>query len=194
VRSVGGSRSRAARWRPSRRCSPPGNCTCGSPRRPTSRRTCPTGAAAGPFRPDAEFGVQYRSLDALAADNPGRLDPYRPLLDNSTASPPVWAFFGNSFVQAPGMLADTTRQRVPQRVVFNLGKNEPVPVRLAHAAFLLDSGLKPERVFVVFTPLDVHSFAIHGSTSSARRPAARWHTLLECRRPVGGWCATACSR
>lgn len=119
------------------------------------------GAAPGPFRTDPEFGVQYRSLDALRADNPGALEPYLPLFNNPSA-PPAWAFFGNSFVQAPGMLADTSRQFVPSRVMFNLGKNEPVPVRFAQAALLLDSGFKPERVFLVFIPLDVYSFAVHG--------------------------------
>lgn len=121
----------------------------------------PDSSAPGPFRADPEFGVQYRSLDALRADNPGALEPYLPLFNNPSA-PPTWAFFGSSFAQAPGMLADTTRQRVPQRVAFNLGKNEPVPVRLAQAALLLDSGFQPERIFLVFIPLDVHTFAVHG--------------------------------
>lgn len=114
----------------------------------------------GPFRDDLKYGVQYRSLESLAADNP-RLNPYLPLLNNPHA-PPTWAYFGNSFTQAPGMLADTSRQFVPQRMIFNLGKNEPLPVRLAQAEFLLDSGLKPERIFLVVTPLDVYFFAEHG--------------------------------
>jgi len=60
------------------------------------------------------------------------------------------------------MLADTTREFVPQRVTFSLGKNEPFPVRLAQVEFLLDNGLKPERVFLVVIPLDVYTFAAHG--------------------------------
>jgi hypothetical protein len=121
----------------------------------------PDADRAGPFRPDPKYGVQYRSLEALAADNPGRFEPYRHLL-NSPSAPPTWAFFGSSFAQAPGMLADTSRALVPQRLTFNLGKNEPVPVRLAQAEFLLDSGLAPERIFLVVIPLDVYSFALHG--------------------------------
>jgi hypothetical protein len=121
----------------------------------------PDSDRAGPFRDDPKYGVQYRSLDSLDADNPGRLDPYRPLFHNPNA-PPTWAFFGSSFAQAPGMLADTSRQFVPQRVTFNLGKNEPFPVRLAQAEFLLENGLKPERIFLVVIPFDVHTFALHG--------------------------------
>ncbi len=120
----------------------------------------PDGDRTGPFRDDPEFGVQYRSLDALAADNPGRFDPFRPLFHDPNAR--VWAFFGTSFAQAPGMLADTTRKHVPQRTTFNLGKNEAFPVRLAQAALLLDSGLKPERIFLVTIPLDSLAFVQHG--------------------------------
>ncbi|MCI0702372.1 MAG: hypothetical protein L0241_14915 [Planctomycetia bacterium] len=121
----------------------------------------PESDQSGPFRADANFGVQYRSLEALAADNPGRLDPYLPLFNNPNA-PPMWAFFGSSFAQAPGMLADTSRKLIPNRMTFNLGKNEPFAVRLAQAAFLLERGLKPERLFLVCIPLDVHHFALHG--------------------------------
>lgn len=156
--------------------------------------------APGPFRADPAFGVQYRSLDALRADNLGRLDPYLPLLDG-TAGPPVWAFFGNSFVQAPGMLADTARAHVPQRVVFNLGRNEPVPVRLAQAALLLDSGLKPQRMFVVLIPLDVQSFAVHGldqhrATSGGalayapRTPPVGGAVVRNSRLALKGWTRT----
>ncbi len=116
---------------------------------------------AGPFRPDPRYGAQYRSFDALAADNPGKFGPYRRLFNNPTP-PKVWAFFGSSFAQAPGMLADTARQYVPNRRTFNLGKNEIVPVRLAQAEFLLDAGLPVERVFFVVIPLDGFSFAMNG--------------------------------
>jgi hypothetical protein len=143
------------------------------------------GERAGPFRPDARFGVQYCSLDALAADNPpGRLDQYRVLFDNPDA-PPTWAFFGSSFAQAPGMLADTTRELVPQRVTFNLGKNEPLAVRLAQAAFLLESGLKLQRIFLVIIPLDVHLFAQHALDQYRATPSG---ALAYAPRlpPVGG--------
>ncbi len=82
------------------------------------------------------------------------------------------------------MLADTARQFVPQRFVFNLGKNEPFPVRFAQAEFLLDSGLKPERIFVVIIPLDV-LFARHALDQYG---ATRGGALVYAPRlpPVGG--------
>ncbi|WP_439630508.1 hypothetical protein [Gemmata sp.] len=115
----------------------------------------------GPFEPHPIYGAQYRSLEALDADNPGKLSQYRPLL-NCPRPPKVWAFFGSSFAQAPGMLADTTRRFVPTRFTFNLGKNEIVPVRLAQAEFLLDAGLPVEHLFVVVIPLDGYFYAMHG--------------------------------
>ncbi len=133
------------------RVAPPGDL---APYLPQSDRV-------GPYRNDPKYGVQYRSLDALSADNPGRFEVYRPLL-TYPYPPPTWAFFGSSFAQAPGMLADTAREFVPQRLTFNLAKNEPVPVRLAQAEFLLDNGLRPERIFLVVIPLDVYTFAQHG--------------------------------
>jgi hypothetical protein len=107
----------------------------------------------GPFASDAEFGVSYRSWQSFCDDNPRvRTD----LSHDAPADPrPVWAFFGNSFVQAPGMLADTARAGVPERRVFNLGRNEHLCVRFAQLRLLLEKGLKPERVFVALMPLDV---------------------------------------
>lgn len=160
----------------------------------------PESRAQGQFRADPEFGVQYRSLDALRADNPGALEPYLPLFNNPEA-PPIWAFFGSSFAQAPGMLADTSRQWVPQRLTFNLGKNEPVPVRLAQAAFLLDRGLKPKRIFLVFIPLDVYTFAVHGLDQyrateagalvyAPRAPAVGGALVRNSRLALKGWTRT----
>jgi hypothetical protein len=106
----------------------------------------------GPFAPDAEFGVGYRSWQVFRDDNP-RLQTYLPF-DSSADARPIWAFFGNSFAQAPGMLADTARARLPERRVFNLGRNEHLCVRLAQVRLLLENGLKPERVIVVLMPLD----------------------------------------
>ncbi len=172
------------------RVAPPGDL---APYLPTSDRT-------GPFRTDPKYGVQYRSLEVLAADTPGRLDPYLPLFNNPSA-PPTWAFFGSSFAQAPGMLADTTRQFIPQRLTFNLGKNEPLPVRLAQAEFLLESGLKPERIFLVMIPLDVHVFAQHGLDQyratdggaiayTPRLPSVGGGLVLRSRLALKGWTRT----
>lgn len=114
----------------------------------------------GPFRADGRFSVQYRSWQAFHDDYADRLagpSPVTAPLD----SRPVWAMFGNSFVQAPGMLADTARERVPTRRVFNLARNEVLPVRLAQVELLLEHGLRPERVFVLLLPIDVVPFTQH---------------------------------
>lgn len=108
----------------------------------------------GIYKPDDDFSVTYRSWDAFAADNADRLREYLPLEANPDGRP-MWAFFGNSFVQAPGMLADQTRAHVADHHVFNLGKNEPLFVRLAQIKLLLEHGLKPERIFVELMPVDV---------------------------------------
>ncbi|MBM3978856.1 MAG: hypothetical protein FJ304_00960 [Planctomycetes bacterium] len=153
----------------------------------------------GPFRADPEFGVQYTSLEALAADNAERFEPYRPLFNNP--GPRVWAYFGTSFAHAPGMLADHTRGYVPQRVTFNLGRNEPYPVRLAQIALLLDGGLKPERVFLVTIPMDSLAFVQHGldqyrATPSGalayapRMPAVGGALVRNSRLALKGWTRT----
>jgi len=111
----------------------------------------------GPFVGDRTFGVSYRSFDAFAAVNAERLQPFLPL---GTPGAPLWAMFGNSFVQAPGMLGDTLRERVPERRIFYLGRNEDLPVRFAQVALLLDHGLRPERVFVVLLPLDLAGLGV----------------------------------
>jgi hypothetical protein len=67
--------------------------------------------------------------------------------------------FGNSFVQAPGMLADTARARLPDRRIFNLGRNELLPLRFAQARLLLDRGLAPERLFFNLMPVDAIQLA-----------------------------------
>jgi hypothetical protein len=108
---------------------------------------------SGPFVPDDDFGVTYRSWEAFSDDNAERLRAFGPF-DPSSDSRPTWAFFGNSFVQMPGALADTTRAAVGDRRVFNLGRNEHLPVRLAQIRFLLEQGLAPERVVMVLMPLD----------------------------------------
>jgi hypothetical protein len=77
------------------------------------------------------------------------------MADGNGHGDPIWAFFGNSFVQAPGMLADRSRERVRDRRVFNLGRNEHLFVRLAQITLLLDRGLRPERLFVALMPIEM---------------------------------------
>ncbi len=108
---------------------------------------------AGPFAPHNDFGVGYRSWEVFCADNAERLRAFGPFRGAADARP-TWAFFGNSFVQADGMLADHARARVPDRRVFNLGRNEHLGVRLAQVEALLEHGLAPERIFVALMPLD----------------------------------------
>src|SRR5262245_57488432 len=62
----------------------------------------------GPFRSDPYYGVQYRSWEAFHDEYDAALKPHEFLFTTSNP-PPVWAMFGSSFVQAPGMLADTAR-------------------------------------------------------------------------------------
>jgi hypothetical protein len=115
---------------------------------------------SGPFRPGGRFGVQYASWQAFHDDYAERLPAYLPLSGHADGRP-VWAMFGNSFVQAPGMLADTARAAVPARRVFNLARNEVLPIRLAQIELLLSQGLRPERIFLVLLPIDALAFTQH---------------------------------
>jgi hypothetical protein len=106
------------------------------------------------FVPDDDFVVAYRSWDAFCAVNQPRLQEYLPF-EATNDRCGTWAFFGNSFVQAPGMLADHARTALPDRRVFNLGRNEDLLVRLAQIRILLENGMKPERVFFLLLPVDL---------------------------------------
>ena len=112
---------------------------------------------SGPFVSSRRFGVAYRSWEGLAEGNGDFLAEYLPF-DRSDGRP-TWAMFGNSFVQMPGMLADTTRARLPDVRVFNLRRNETLIVRLAQIEVLLEHGLRPERLLMVLLPLDVWDVA-----------------------------------
>lgn len=109
----------------------------------------------GLFAPDADFGVRYRSWDDLRGDYAERLAAFGPLHPTSADARPIWAFFGNSFFQAPGMLADTARESVHDRRIFNLARNELLEVRFAQVKLLLDNGLEPERIFIELMPIDL---------------------------------------
>jgi hypothetical protein len=111
-----------------------------------------TAPISGVLQPDDDFGVAYRSWDDFVADNTPAMTTW---LATATSDPrPVWAMFGNSFVQAEGMLADTTRAHVADRRVFNLGRNEDLWVRFAQIRLLLEHGLAPERLFIELMPTD----------------------------------------
>ena len=78
------------------------------------------GGLSGGYRHDPIYGVSYRNAEAFRAENTARLADTAPMFDGDHPTP-VWAFFGNSFVQASGMLADAARSRVENRDVFNRG-------------------------------------------------------------------------
>ena len=147
----------------------------------------------GPFRSDPYYGVQYESWDAFRADYADGLKPHEFLFD--TPDPPkTWAMFGSSFVHAPGMLADTAREFVPNRHIFNLGRNEFLYVRAAQVDLLLAHGLRPERIVFAMQPLDAAVFAhqtvemVHagpGRGPGLRPPAAAPRRRAHPPQPAG---------
>ncbi len=135
---------------------------------------------------DDDFAVAYRSWDAFHEDNAQRLQPYLPLCDHPDRRP-LWAFFGNSFVQAPDMLADHARARVTDRRIFNLGRNEHLFVRMAQVKLLLEKGLRPERIFMLLMPIDLTNLGPQPLRTI--RVTARGALTYEPRLPAGllGW-------
>ncbi|MGF1582220.1 MAG: hypothetical protein ACFCD0_23085 [Gemmataceae bacterium] len=107
----------------------------------------------GIYKPDEDFGVTYKDWNALKTENTQKWTEYELVLEGEEDLP-VWAFFGNSFVHAPGMLADQMRASVKHHKIFNLGKNVPVLLRLAQMKLFLEHGLEPERMFLSFLPVD----------------------------------------
>ncbi len=105
------------------------------------------------YRPDPVLGADYRSYEDFYAENLQRLTE----LGSIDSPSPTWLFFGNSFVQAPGMLADTARRARPDMRIFNLGKNIDLPLRVAQARMLLRAGLRPQRIFFILLPHDLWS-------------------------------------
>lgn len=150
----------------------------------------------GPYRSDSVYGVQYKSWETFREDYSEALKPHDILF---RPDPPItWAMFGSSFVQAPDMLADTARKHVPNRHVFNLGRNEPVYVRAAQIDLLLEHGLKPERIVFALMPLDVavlarHSFEMVKAGSGGamvfepRLPALGGSIVRSSRLALSGW-------
>ena len=104
----------------------------------------------GVYRPDPDLGADYRSLADFRAQYAARLkeleEPNRPRR--------VWAWFGNSFAQAPGMLADMAQKDLPEIGMFHLRRNAEMFLHVAQIRLLLDAGLKPERIILVLLPID----------------------------------------
>ncbi len=144
----------------------------------------------GLYAADAEFGAGYR-WEAFRRYAGERLATA--LSSPSNEAPPLWAFFGNSFVQAPGMLADAVRQQAAAVRFFNLGRNEHLALRLAQIKLLLANGLRPQRLFVALTPVDLlplgyqplHTLTVTAAgelTYTPRRPAGRLEDVLRASR------------
>jgi hypothetical protein len=110
--------------------------------------------AQGIYTSDPDFRLTYRNWEAFHDDNAARLELYLPF-SKFAAGPKLWAMFGNSFIQAPGMLADHARVLTPDHCVFNLARNEHFLIRLAQIKLLLESGMQPERIFIELMPVDV---------------------------------------
>lgn len=157
----------------------------------------PDDGRPGPYRSDPYYGVQYESWEAFRQDNTDGLKPHEFLFE--TPNPPkTWAMFGSSFVHAPGMLADTAREFVPNRHVFNLGRNEFLYVRAAQVDLLLAHGLRPERIVFAMQPLDAAVFAhqtvrmVHAGPGGAqafdpRLPPVGGGLIRHSRLALAGW-------
>ena len=108
-------------------------------------------AETGIYQPDPVLGATYRSYEDFAAQNAARLREHGPL----DAPKPTWLFFGNSFVQANGMIAETAARLLPDKRIFALRQNILLPLRAAQARLLLEAGLRPERIFFVIISVDL---------------------------------------
>ncbi len=107
----------------------------------------------GPFVPHPVWGYTYRNYEAFREIYKTELDAFGSLAGDSD-SRPTWALFGNSFVQAPGMLGDTAAQALPGHRIFYLKRNERLELRFAQMSLLLEHGLKVERVVLALLPID----------------------------------------
>jgi len=108
----------------------------------------------GIFRPDPILGADYGSFEAFRKIYSVRLGELGPL----SSPQPTWVWFGNSFVQAPGMLGETAQANFPQHRMFFLQRNEPVSLRVAQIRHLLEQGLQPQRIFFALLPIDIEGF------------------------------------
>jgi len=146
-------------------------------------------AGSGIYKPDPVLGADYRSYEDFYAENSQRLSELGPV--GSPLS--TWLFSGNSFVQAPGMLADTARAARPDKRIFNLGNNVDLPLRIAQIRMLLRAGLHPERIFFILLPHDLWSIGVRPPsfvevsprgviTTRIRWPDSAWGSLVSASR------------
>lgn len=150
---------------------------------------------SGPFKPDSILGADYQSFEALRADYRERFVE----LDIFGAQRPAWLWFGNSFVQATGMLGDSAQAAMPDHLMIYLRRNEPLHVRAAQLRLLLQHRLRPERIIFVLLPIDtllspqrpiasVHVTRNGAITYSPRMPAEPLASLVQhSRLAFLGW-------
>jgi hypothetical protein len=149
----------------------------------------------GIYKPDPVLGADYRSYEHFHAENAARLAA----LGGLASARPTWLFLGNSFVQAPDMLAATAQRAMPERRMFYLARNEELPLRVAQARLLLQAGLQPERIFFALVPHDLWQIGrrplrfiavnAHGAiTTRLRTPEPPWdHLVTESRLAMIAW-------
>lgn len=142
----------------------------------------------GPFSADLTLGVAYRSLQSFEDDYKERTAE----LSRTNQGRPVWALFGNSFVQAPGMLGDSAQAELPGKQFYFLRRNEFMQVRVAQFRLLAQLSQKPEQALFVVLPIDLFGIAENpaslttatASGSLARRMpsmGAGWHWMDQSR-------------
>lgn len=105
------------------------------------------------YRPHPRFVYTYRDGAAFESAYQKVLADFGPPEDPADGRP-TWAYFGNSFMQMPGALADTVAAAVPDRRHFYLKLNPPLMLQMAQLEMLLARGLRPQRVFFEFMPVD----------------------------------------
>jgi hypothetical protein len=111
-------------------------------------------APSGIYRPDPVLRVDYKSIDDYTPFEAPRLADLKPLnVEQST-----WLFFGNSFARG---LSASVRERLPShRILFFREAKDELHMRIAQLRLLLESGLKPERVFFTIIPIEVARYVI----------------------------------
>ena len=134
------------------------------------------------FQAHPQFAITYRSWETFCEEYQDALAPHLPLTDHPD-SRPVWAFFGNSFIQAPGMLGDVVTAAVPEKRILYLRRNELLPVRLAQIELLLDAGLRPERIFIELMPID--TLPLHRHPLDSYRVTSKGALTFQPRLPTG---------
>ena len=139
----------------------------------------------GCYRADPEIGANYAAFEDFRTDYSARLAALGALDD----ARPTWLWFGNSFVQAPGMLGDTAQAAMPKVRMFYLQRNERPWLLIAQMRALLEHGLHPQRIIFALLPVDAVSLCkqplesihvnSHGAiTTRLRMPAQPFDVLL----------------